>query len=88
MKEKWELFKVTLQETKSMTKKEFLLITSVCILGGMVVGMLISPRKSMVIGSHNGNNNGSNNQDNNNYNSGSVNADIEEAQDEEIVSFN
>ncbi len=88
MKEKWELFKVTLQETKSMTKKEFLLITSVCILGGMVVGMLISPRKSMVIGSHNGNNNGSNNQDNNNNNSGSVSADIEEAQDEEIVSFN
>ena len=72
MKEKWEIFKTTLTETKTMTKKEFLLIVAVCVLGGLVIGMLASPRKQITIGS----NNGSNNQDNNNNNSGSVSAEL------------
>ncbi len=83
MKEKWELFKTTLTETKTMTKKEFLLIVAVCVLGGLVVGMLTSPRKQITIGSHNG----SNNQDNNNNNSGSVSAELADAQEEDVVSF-
>ena len=78
MKEKWELFKVTLSETKTMTKKEWLLTVAVFALSGMVIGMLISPRKNTTIGSNNGNNNGSNNQDNNNNNSCSVTTDAEE----------
>jgi hypothetical protein len=79
MKEKWELFKVTLTETKTMTKKEWLLTLAVCILSGIVFGMLVSPRKQVTIGSHNG----SNNQDNNNNNSGSVSAELADLQDEE-----
>lgn len=78
MRDKWEIFKATLTETKTMTKKEFLLITAVCVLGGLVVGMLVSPRKQVAIGSHNG----SNNQDNNNNNSGSVSAELPDAQEE------
>lgn len=58
MKEKWELFKETLTETTSMSKRELLLTVAVCILGGIVFGLLFSPRKHMVIASNNGNNNG------------------------------
>lgn len=56
MKEKWEEFKVSLSDTTSMSKREFLLTLAVCILGGIVVGIFCSPRKSTVIGSNNGNN--------------------------------
>ena len=56
MKEKWEEFKVSLSDTTSMSKREFLLTVAVCILGGIVFGMFCSPRKSTVIGSNNGNN--------------------------------
>lgn len=57
MKEKWEDFKTSLTDVTSMSKKEFLLTITVCILGGIVFGLLFSPRKTMVIGSNNGNNN-------------------------------
>lgn len=56
MKEKWEIFKETLTEETVMSKKEFLLTLAVCILGGVVLGMFCSPRKSIVIGCGNGNN--------------------------------
>ena len=58
MKEKWELFKVSLTENKTMSKKEWLLTLAVCVLGGIVFGMLVSPRKNVTIGSNNGNNSG------------------------------
>ena len=45
MKEKWELFKETLTETTSMSKKEFFLTMAVCVLGGIVFGLLFSPEK-------------------------------------------
>lgn len=77
MKEKWELFKISLTEEKIMSKKEWLLAIAVCALLGIVLGMLISPRKTMTIASHNGSNNGSYNQDNNKNNSGAVNADTD-----------
>ncbi|MCI8613823.1 hypothetical protein D7V94_12715 [Parablautia intestinalis] len=57
MTEKWESFKETLDDVKSMSKREFLLIIAVCILGGIVFGMLFSPRKSVMLGSYNGSNN-------------------------------
>ena len=60
MKEKWELFKESLLEEKIMTKKEWLLTLAVFALAGIVVGMFLSPRKNMTIGSHNGNNSGNN----------------------------
>lgn len=55
MEEKWEEFKESLTDVTSMSKKEFLLTMAVCVLGGIVFGMLFSPRKSTVIGSNNGN---------------------------------
>lgn len=58
MKENWESFKETLTEERTMSKREFLLTIAVCILGGIVFGMLCSPKKSVVIGSNNGNNSG------------------------------
>lgn len=60
MKEKWELFKLSLLEEKTTTKKEWLLTIAVFALAGIVLGMLLSPRKNMTIGSHNGNNCGNN----------------------------
>ena len=51
MERRWEEFKATLTDERSMSKKEFLLMMAVCVLGGIV----FSPRKSTVIGSHNGN---------------------------------
>ncbi len=55
MKEKWESFMETLGETETMSRKEFLLVLAVCILGGIVFGMLVSPRKFTTIGCYNGN---------------------------------
>ena len=82
MREKWEIFKTTLTDQKTMTKKEFLLIVAVCILGGLVTGMLISPRKQVTIGSHNV----IKNQDDN-KNSGSVSAELTDVTDGDIVKF-
>ncbi len=62
MKEKWELFKESLTETTSMSKREFLLTITVCILGGIVFGLMFSPRKNTMIASNNGNNNGNGNE--------------------------
>lgn len=57
MKEKWESWKESLAEIVSVSKREFLLITAACILGGVVFGLMFSPRKYVMIGSCNGNNN-------------------------------
>lgn len=72
MKEKWELFKESLTETTSMSKREFLLTMAVCILGGIVFGLLFSPRKHTMIASNNGNNNGN----------GSANAGTQEEEEQ------
>ena len=58
MKEKWSIFKESLSDVTTMTKREFLLTLAVCVLGGIVFGVFLSPKKSMVIGSNNGNNSG------------------------------
>lgn len=58
MKEKWSEWTASLTDTKIMSKKEFLLTIAVCVLGGIVFGMLFSPKKSTMIGSNNGNNSG------------------------------
>lgn len=71
MKEKWEILKETMEDTISMSKKEFWLITAVCVLGGILFGILISPKKSLVIGSNNGNNSG-------NYGNGAPDDDCED----------
>ena len=61
MKEKWEEFRVSLSDTTSMSKREFLLTVAGCSRGGIVCGMGCAPRKSTVIGSKNGNNSGNGN---------------------------
>ena len=58
MKEKWEEFRASLTDIVMISKKEFWLTMTVCALGGIVLGMLISPRKYTTIGSNNGNNSG------------------------------
>ncbi|MCM1135255.1 MAG: hypothetical protein NC400_06720 [Clostridium sp.] len=54
MEEKWEVFRASLSDETSMSKKEFLLTLAVCVLGGIVFGMLFSPKKFTMIGSQNG----------------------------------
>ena len=81
MKEKWELFKESLAETTSMSKREFLLTIAVCILGGIVFGLMFSPRKNTMIGSNNGNNSGNNSGSNN----GNGSRDSENQEDEEQI---
>ena len=65
MKEKWKEWTESLSDSQIMSKREFLLTIVVCVLGGIVFGMLCSPKKSIVIGSNNGNNSGNNVKDEN-----------------------
>lgn len=46
-----------LTKTIHISKRELLLATTACTLGGMVLGMLFSPKKRIMIGSNNGNGN-------------------------------
>lgn len=48
----------SLDENAIVNKRELVLGLSTVFLSGMVIGMLVSPRKNMTIGSHNGCNNG------------------------------
>ncbi|MCQ2082766.1 MAG: hypothetical protein MJZ11_14055 [Lachnospiraceae bacterium] len=55
MKGKYILFKESLKENVVFNKKEYLLTLTVCILGGILFGMILSPFRSLTIGSFNGN---------------------------------
>ena len=59
MQEGWNEWQAVLEEMKTMKKREYFLTMAVCILSGLVLGMLMSPQKRVTIGSHNGNNNSS-----------------------------
>lgn len=50
----WESLDVTV----AASKRELFLGFTTCVLSGLVVGMLISPKKNVTIGSQNGCNNG------------------------------
>ena len=54
MKRMIDFFKNIPDEIR-LSKREFFLTVAVCILGGIVFGMISSPRKTQTIGSHNGN---------------------------------
>lgn len=69
-----------LSETTTITKRELLLVTAVCGLGGLVLGMLCSPKKKVMIGSHNGCYNGISGVDEEMW-------DEEEEFPEEVISF-
>lgn len=60
MKEKWQEFQTILEELTTVKRREYLLMLAVCVLSGLVIGMLISPKKRVLIGSNNGNNVNSN----------------------------
>ena len=55
MKEKWQELQEVLEEMATIKKREYVLTLAVCVLSGLVVGMLVSPKKRVMIGSHNGN---------------------------------
>lgn len=57
MKERWEELQMVMEEMKTMKTKEFILTLAVCVLSGLVIGMLISPKKRVMMGCNNGNNN-------------------------------
>ena len=44
-----------LEEITTFSKREYMLTLAVCLLSGLVIGMLVSPNKRVMIGSHNGN---------------------------------
>lgn len=48
-------FKESLKDDYVINKKEYLLTLAVCILGGIVFGILFSPKGDSAIGSYNGN---------------------------------
>lgn len=54
MIEKINEFKNSLKEDYAINKKEYILTLAVCILGGILLGMIASPKKHSVIGSYNG----------------------------------
>ena len=45
MQERWNELQDILEELKTMKKREYMLTLAVCVLSGLVVGMLISPKK-------------------------------------------
>ena len=47
----------SLDRTILVNKRELVLGLTVCTLAGVLAGILLSPRKTVTIGSHNGNNN-------------------------------
>ena len=56
MCKKLEKFWSSLDRTILVNKRELVLGLTVCTLAGVVAGILLSPRKTMTIGSHNSNN--------------------------------
>ena len=53
LKKNWDALNVRIV----VNKREMVLGMAVCALAGFGLGMLLSPRKQVTIGSHNGNNN-------------------------------
>lgn len=68
MFKKFAAFKESLKDDVIFNKKEYILTLLVCILGGILFGMLITPKKALTIGSFNGSYNGYNTGDDNDEN--------------------
>ncbi len=47
----------SLRKPASLSQREVILSTIACTMAGVVIGMLISPRKTVTLFSHNGSNN-------------------------------
>ncbi|NLL77280.1 MAG: hypothetical protein GX235_08535, partial [Clostridiales bacterium] len=50
MQKKWNELQILLEEMKTMKKREYFLTLAVCVLSGLVIGMLMSPKKKVMIG--------------------------------------
>ena len=61
MCKKLEKFWNSLDCSLIVNKRELVLGVTACTLAGILMGMLLSPRKTVTIGSNNGSNNGNNN---------------------------
>ena len=57
MGKKLEKFWNSLDRSVIVNKRELVLGVAACTLAGILMGMLLSPRKTVTIGSNNGNNN-------------------------------
>ena len=57
MGKKLEKFWNSLDRSVVVNKRELVLGVAACTLAGVLMGMLLSPRKTVTIGSNNGNNN-------------------------------
>ena len=57
MCKKLKKFWNSLDRTILVNKRELVLGVAACTLAGVLAGILLSPRKTVTIGSHNGNNN-------------------------------
>lgn len=51
---KIKAFKESLSDDVVFVKREYLLTLAVCILGGILFGMIVTPKKALTIGSFNG----------------------------------
>ncbi len=60
MCKKLEKFWDSLDRSIVVNKRELVLGLTACTLAGVLTGILLSPRKTVTIGSHNGNNNNGN----------------------------
>ena len=57
MLKKIEKFWKSLDRNMTLNKRELFLGVTACTLAGILTGILLSPKKTVTIGSHNGNNN-------------------------------
>lgn len=56
MFKKFLAFKESLKDDVTFNKKEYVLTLTVCILGGILFGMIFTPKKTLNIGSFNASN--------------------------------
>lgn len=61
---KMKNFWASLEETTTITKRELFLEIAVCALTGLVLGMILTPKKTITIGSNNSGNGCNNGNDN------------------------
>ena len=74
-----------LDEEKVVSKREMLLTVTTCTLAGSLLGILVSPKKRMMIGSHNGCYNGNYPVDD--MEDGAYTDDFWDEDDEDCLSF-
>lgn len=75
MNSKIHKLRTTLDQSTVIKKRELLMGVAVCTLAGILLGILVCPKTSLTIASHNGNHYGDGNNDVLTKNTGSLEAD-------------